>query len=1220
MDGRPLDALSLGLSTTALVEASAGTGKTFTIATLYVRLVLDGFEVPRILVVTYTKAATAELRDRIRRRLRQALQVLDGVPAEDETLAAIVASRRARDDLPRDRLRLLHALRSFDEAAIFTIHAFCQRTLHDHAFESGVAFDAELVAEQDLLRDEVVRDFWARRIAPLPRWLFEGLLNEDLSFLRLSQLAARTASRPDVPVLPSEPPAADLEGALTEWRTAWERAASLWRSDRERILALLEQPKVLNKKPFDQIRVRFGIPLDDELSAPRPWVRERFERLRFLTPDELSKKTLSKQQPPQHPFFEAVVALIAAEEALAASVRSERVRLELELVVYARSEIARRQEAANVQSFDDLLRRLARALEREPSLAGKIRGAFPTALVDEFQDTDDVQYAIFRAVYLSAPAVRDGAALFLIGDPKQAIYSFRGADVFTYMRCRADVGREGYSLVTNRRSDPRLVEAVNALFGSAPRPFVLEDIGFSPARARPEARDLLAGSLADSPPFEILLAPVDGLAKLEAEDRITRWIAAEISRLLQSGARLGADAIAPGDVTVLCRTNRQAARTLEALRRLGVPAVLYGDSSVLDADDAVEVERVLRAMAEPGDAAAIRAALVTSIVGLGADELERLRDDEDAWDREVARFGELSEIWRARGFVAAFWRMMDLYDVSTRLLARIDGERRLTNVLHLGELLQNAAATGHRGPLALVEWLRRMCSDRAVRGELAADAAQIRLESDAARVKLTTVHQAKGLEYPIVYCPFLWTPMHPTPAEGFAFHDTDADGQRRFDIGSPHRDEHARLQQREELAESLRLLYVALTRARHRCTVVWGRFEDGGSSALGYLLHRPADLPTDLAVEWLVPAIQKRIDSGSAFEEDLRELEAAAPRAIGVRTLSVDPDVPFPPFVEVERIVPARKAKRVLDATWRTSSFTRLAAGGAPISASAEEGIDHDEAAEAEGAEPQPETARLLPLHDFPKGARSGELLHEILENVDFRASRDELAKAVRSALAGHGFEVDRFAVPVTEAIAGVLATPLSGPAAGLELRALSRERRISEMEFLFPVAEAGTRRPLDGRALAAAFRRHLPSSLAGYPQRVERLRFAALHGFLRGFVDLVFEHEGRWYVVDWKSNVLGPSAAAYAPGRLVAAMESHHYVLQYHLYAVALHRHLRARLPDYTPARHFGGVYYLFLRGMSVHHPTGTGIFHDRPTDAFLEDLSDLLHDASTTGRGRRP
>jgi exodeoxyribonuclease V beta subunit len=1220
-----LQPTTVALRSVTLIEASAGTGKTFTITTLFVRLVLEGVEVRKILVVTYTNAATAELRDRVRRRLREALDAFGGAPPADATLAELLASRAATRS--RDLRLLVQALRSFDEAAIFTIHGFCQRMLQDHAFESGVAFDAELVGEQDLLRDEVVRDFWARYVAPAERWFVEFLDHDSIDFLRLSKLARKVAEDPRLVVVPAD--AGDADPSLGAWKKAASAASRIWKTKRDEVLALLEKSKVgLYKNPFESPRERFAPSLDIELGSPRPWISKRSPDLRHLSPEGMKLKTKSGWQTPKHPFFDACGDLVREEQALEAVVRPRALRLELELVEYVRREIRERKQEANVQSFDDLLNRLDDALEATPELGAKIREKFPAALIDEFQDTDPTQYGIFRKMYLGPPATVEtagespsagsGVSFFLIGDPKQAIYSFRGADVFTYMAARKDARGE-FTLDTNWRSDPRLIAAVNALFARAPQPFVFDDIPFVAVAPREGAVDCLGGTAAGAAPLEILVAAGSDITKSAGEENLPLAVAAEIARFLQSGATLWREGrntpIAPGDVAVLCRTNAQAKATHAALSRLGVPAVLYGDANVFDADEAVEVERVLRAMAEPGDQATLRAALVTTLVGLDGEELDRLRDDESGWDEVVLEFATLSELWRTKGFVAAFRRMLERYGVEARLLRWVDGERRLTNVLHLGELLQNAAASEHRGPLALVEWLGNMRSDKKARGELGAEAAQIRLESDALRVKLTTVHQAKGLEYPIVYCPFLWTKFWEPAAEGFAFHDPDAGNERRLDIGSPERPAHAQLYVREELAESLRLLYVALTRAKHRCSVVWGAFRDGGSSALGYLLHRAPLSVSDGGVQGTIHYVASRLAAQAKLDEDLRQIAEAANGAIVVRELPAFEPTAYSGAPEVAEITAPRRSERALDDGWRTSSFTRLASGHGRISAVAEEGIDHDETdeADAEGRESDGRELReaTIALHDFPRGARAGEVLHEVLETIDFAAAPSAIAERAAMALAGHGLDAVSWRLRLTDAIAAVLATPLGGAAGSLTIRDVAAERRLSEMEFLFPVGEQRGR--LTGNRLAAVLRKHgAPAARASYADRVEHLGFTPLAGFLRGFVDLVFEHDGRWYLVDWKSNFLGAVASAYSPSRIAAAMETHHYFLQYQLYLVALHRHLGLRLRGYDPERHLGGVYYLFLRGMAPGHPPGTGIFHDRPPTVLVEDLSKILHGAA--------
>ncbi len=1149
---KPLDPLTVALAGTNLIEASAGTGKTHTITNLYLRLLLElRLSVGQILVVTYTNAATAELRARVRDRLRQALAAFEaGGNGDDDFLDRLVAARREAGMLEQDRVQLVVALHGFDEAAIFTIHGFCQRMLQENAFESGVAFDTELITNQSPLLTEVVQDFWVRELHAAPPDFVHHLAESKTTPTSLEQLATRVIAHPDMPVLPTD------DG---------------------------ESP-------------------DDDLDA------------RVL-------------------------------------------RLRLDFIGYARRELRRRKERARTQSFDDLLYRLAEAL-RGPGgayLAETIRQRFRAALIDEFQDTDPVQYEIFRRAY------RDGdAVLFLIGDPKQAIYAFRGADVFAYIQAKHDAAGAPRTIDVNYRSDPSLVAAVNALFGRLQQPFVFADIPFIRVKPAPGATDRLGGGAAGEPPLHILLvdpatAKTRGrvINKGWGETELPRFVAAEIVRFLGSGATIGTRPVAPSDVAVLCRKNKQAAMMQEALRDLGVPTVLETEASVFETPEAEEVERVLLALADPGDARAIRAALCTRMMGENAAGLRLLDQEEQRWDEWVARFQRWSDLWTQRGFVAAFRALLDAQGVQPRLLALLDGERRLTNVLHLLELLHAASTEERRGPQALVQWLAQMRTDVDSRAALAGEAAQIRLESDAAAVKLTTVHKSKGLQYPIVYCPFLWDGalLGHGDKDAVRFHDPDDGNRLKLDIGSAEHDAHEALAETEAFAENLRLLYVALTRARHSCTVVWGGFYGAEHSALGYVLHQPAaaetadepkphpskrsrtarpegppssgdvskgarwtksPLPAPDAVRQATAIHIKSLFSSrddADVRAEIEALAATAPDCIGVGTLSVEPVARYTPPAGATPTLACRSATRELRPIWRVSSFSALAASGARLSLPAEEGLDHDAAVEtgAAGAT-APAVATPIVLHEFPRGARAGQLVHQVLEDLDFAADAQALAGQVRRTIHGFGFD-DVWAEPLARALADVLGTDLGAGASPLRLRDVPLARRTSELEFMLPVAGEPSADLLTAKRIAAVLARHAAAPVPpDYAARVAALGFGALAGFLRGFIDLVFERDGRWYLVDYKSNMLGPRPQDYEPERLLGAMSEHHYFLQYHLYVVALHRHLASRLPDYDYERDFGGVRYLFLRGMAPRYRRHNGVFRDRPSRALIESLSDVL------------
>jgi len=1232
MTSQSLDPLAISTTGTALIEASAGTGKTYTITTLYVRLLLEGqtrtqpLTVQSILVVTFTDAATAELRLRIRGRLRLLERALaSGAPTGEPDMDELLERREA--EKAADRRTVTLALQDFDEAAIFTIHGFCQRVLRENAFESGVPFDVALVTTQTAMVGEIVRDFWVREMAPAPEVFVRFVEEEGIGVGALEALARRVLAHRGITVVPSAAgtDAAALQAAISGWLRARDVVARLWNSEGAAIIERLCGDAGLNRTSYrvTSIRGTWAPGIDALLANERAaWTKEKW--FVHLTTAGIAEKTKKGHAPLVLPFFAACTELEAAERTLREAMAARLLQFRLDFVQFVRCELRRRKAAANVHYFDDLVHGLQEALERKPSgdlLAEVIRRRFPAALIDEFQDTDPAQYAIFEAVY----GGRDETRL-LVGDPKQAIYTFRGADVYAYLVARGRMRCAPHRLAKNYRSAPELITAVNAVFERHPKPFG-PDIPFEAAAAKREHGGLQPAGAVPAP-LRLLFVerpPADAEAtgrqpdvinKGHCQRLVTRPVAAEIAALLSRGATFaeregtgGRRDLGPGDIAVLCRTNWQAVEMQAALRELRVPSVVQSAGSVFRAPEATEVQWVVKALANPGVSAIVRAALATELLGLTAADLLRFDSDPDAWDEWLVRWRAWHELWLREGFLPAFRRVLDDTGAHARLLSLPDGERRLTNVLHLGELLHRAEAEGQGGLDGLDEWLRRMRQDPEAGADLAADAAQLRLESDAEAVKLVTVHKSKGLEYPVVFCPYLWDGKHwrDEDAQAPRFHD-DA-GRLTVDLGSADRAANVKRAQAESLAESVRLLYVALTRAREHCAVVWGAFRDAATSPLARVFHnQPGDDP-----------VKGTLGSDAELQADLKELAREADGTISVETLMPRDPAPYAATPAAAAQLACRTMGRAVRVTRRVSSFSGLVA--APRTDAGEVGRDHDATDEA-GATPGMAPVRddrTIPLATFPRGTRAGQMVHRIFEQLDFpTADAATIAAVARRELAAEGIEAD-WQQPVTAMVEGVLDAPLLIPpdAGGGEivLRSVPAERCRKEMPFVFPVAgDAG----LTPERLAAVFERHAaPGPDPAAAATLRGLGFADLHGFLMGFIDLVFEQDGRWFVVDWKSNWLGPHPDDYRPDRLREPMRRHHYYLQYHLYVVALHKYLRLRLPAYDYDRHCGGVAYLFLRGMGPAAPAGNGVYWDRPSAALVEDLSAVL---AATPRGRRP
>lgn len=1182
-----------------LVEASAGTGKTYSICALVLRLLVEeNASLESILIVTFTEAATADLRDRVRRVIVDALELLaeDAPPADagDPTLRAIVASWRAA--AATDRLR--RALFDFDRAAIHTIHGFCHRVLRECAFENGAPFSRELVTDPSPLLDEIAADYWVREVHALPPALVRGLVGAGASLARLRKLFRLVRAHARLRLLPepSERPALPDRAGVIATRAAF---CAVWRESGPAAMVMLREHKGLNRRSY-------GLPTLDALEAQLGEYAAQDadggdalpKSFALLTTDSLAtKRNKGAPPPPEHPLFAAADDVLEAIAAYQGQVVTLATWLQRDFVTFAEGELAKRKRAQGLLTYDDLLREVAEAL-RGPdggSLRAQLRERYAFALIDEFQDTDPLQYEIFTRVFLD----EGGAArLLVVGDPKQAIYSFRGADVYTYVAAARQAARR-LDLRENRRSDPRLVAAVNGVFGrEGSRPFQVEGIDFVPSLAALERDRLSGGDGAPVAPMRIAVMAEDE-AISGAEEPLVEALADELVAALEGERRIDGEPLRPEQIAVLTRTNVQADLVQTALLARGVPCVQTRTKSVYLSQEALDLLCVLEAVAEPTRMGNLRAALATGLMGWRAAELAAADEDSPAWDAIVDDFRSWQEHWATRGFVPMMRRIIEERTLPWRLLRYRGGERRLTNLLHLVELLHAACREHGLGIAGVLRWLEeRIAAAEDV------DEHELRLESDLAAVQIVTAHRAKGLQYGYVFAPFLWTQrkLHSDDALFPRFHD-EAEGLT-VDLRPENHEQAKNLASDESAAEAMRLTYVALTRAKHGCSVAFAHTSVSSKSTLAELLLSE------------LPGYHSK-HTGAEVMAALEARAAASDGAIEVGALVASQREYRPPPALAEDLG-ARPVRVRTYHSWRVSSFSRLAASAAtrgaeegdhaPLdTASPEaEGHDVDSAAEAPpldgaapGAEPSP-----LSLARFPGGTRAGTCLHAIYEDLDFADAGDPalLEAVARERLVRHGFDAE-LAPAVARSLGEVLATPLD--AAGLRLADVAKARRLDELAFLLPVDDA---RPLTGQGLAGAFRAHGGEATRELAEVVADLPFAALSGYLKGFVDLVFEHGGRWYLVDYKSNWLGDRPEDYRAADLQRAMLAHHYGLQYHLYLVAVHRYLGLRLRGYDYDRHFGGVFYLFLRGMHPARGRETGVYADRPPRALVEALSALF------------
>ena len=1178
------DAAQSPLSTgTTLLEASAGTGKTYTLTAIFLRLIAtEGLEVRQILVSTFTEAATRELKERIRLRLLGAREAFAEGRSDDSVLSALLL--RHASDRETCAERISRALRDLDEAQISTIHGFCQRALREFALESGQPFDAELCKDVSALTAQVAQDFLRITLHAVSPTLC-GILGPP-SAIELQELLQLRLNKPTL-LLQSDSPSIPLSEAMALTEEARQRAALLWTEHSAAIRRCLLD----TGKWYDARSAANPSKMEPLLSSLAAWfsagspVAEALafesmgglEPLQILTPARLEKCTLKSGVTPRHPFFNAVEALQETVSALHAAFYQA-------FLESAPVDFLKLKSERNLLGFDDLLRELQTALGERGAVAlrERLRERYRAALLDEFQDTDPVQESIFEILFGGEPDPDPKRWLFLIGDPKQAIYSFRGADIHTYIAAGARAHHR-YSLDTNHRSAENLVNAVNQLFERHRHPFILSDIGFSPVRAK--GLSPLQSGGADVPPFQVWLAtPQKPLAAGAAKKQLFQSVAASIVETLGS-ARIDGKPLEPSQIAVLLSANSQGPEIQEALRQRGVPSVLFSDQSVFATPDARELLALLRAVESPGHARVVRRALVTPFLGRTAEDIVALQSHPAEWERQWNGFRSLLSLWTRRGFVLMFNALLQNWGIRNRLLARPNGERRLTNLLHLGELLATAARNCPVLPGPLLRWFEQQ-----VAGDTDADvedSSKMRLESDEHAVQVLTMHASKGLEWEVVYCPFTWASgTSKQYKRSKAVLPPEARGQRpalRVDALGKSPSAAAVLSQisprihREAAAEQTRLLYVAATRAKRLCHLAWGAIKDAESSGTAWLFHGLPVSPEN----WEQAERQlKQLQTPELVETAVGEALEAGPAQIHVRDWPEAALASWTPPVTEARTLSARSYTRTLDMGWGVHSFSSLSAGAEHAERDNDNvpGPAWIDASDGES------------IHAFPAGANAGTCLHSIFENIEFTAPSEIEAEVGRRLLIA-GFEADRWTGVVSAMLQAVLQAPLSE---GFSLDQIPVQQRKVEAEFLLPMSE------FSFRELQAA----LGAAAAG------RLYFEARQGWLKGFMDLVFEHEGRFYIVDWKSNRLGAQAAAYDTAGMHAAMVQHSYLLQASLYALALHRYLSTRIPDYSYEAHFGGAFYVFVRGVSPESP-GTGIYHAHPTKAEILALEGLFQSA---------
>jgi exodeoxyribonuclease V beta subunit len=1090
-----------------VLEASAGTGKTHTIASLAARYVAEGIGLDEMLLVTFTRMATGELRERVRERLLEAHRglsaVMAGLPAGDDDVVKLLAA----GDAGQARARLARATAGFDAATILTTHGFCQEVLSSLGIAGDLEPDVTFAEDLSALASDVVDDLYVRK--------YRRDATPSLNHAQAG-LIARTA--------------------------------------------------------IDAFTAEIHAPTGDE-------------------PDE-------------------------------------RVRLALK----AREEFELRKRRAAVMSFDDLVGRLRDALRGDGGEAARslLRARFRVVLVDEFQDTDPAQWQILRDAFGSDPA--QSTTLVLIADPKQAIYAFRGADVYAYLEAIATADEQA-TLPVNWRSDQGLIDAHDALFAGAQLGH--EAIVYRRVHAASGHETTRLAGAPHPAPLRIRVAMREDLEltpggyaqKSFAQRFIAEDLAGDAARLLGSPALVEGTPVVPGHLAVLVRTNWQAELARDALHRAGVPAVVNGAGSVFETDAAEQWLRLIEALERPASVTRAHAAALTDFIGWSAERLAAARASEDGVDSERLhlRLHDWARILRTRGVASLVETITAAEDVPARVLARIDGERRLTDLRHIGQLLHSATTAEQLGPTALAAWLRIRTEEQSGEEERAR-----RLDSDEQAVQVLTIHRSKGLEFPIVYVPYLWEIRRdPDDADPILFHDPRHGDRWTLDVSPGGSDRAAHLKQRllEERGEQLRLAYVALTRARHQATVWWAGSYDSRFSPLGRLLFAREESGMVLPQAKVTP------DDLTALRR-FGDLARSAPDAIAVERAAPDPAARWSAELGDAEELSISRFERSLDLRWRRTSYTDMTAasydaqvGSEPEEPLVEDEPDAEEPTPASALAAAPELSLPALLGEMPIGPEVGTFVHSVMEAAEFDAPdlREELARRIGEVRARRAADVGDPAL-VAEGLAAMMSTPLGDVVGGIALRDVARVDRLDELGFELPLAggdapEGWVTVDRIAEVLREFCDRRDP--LRGYAERLDDpfLR-RTVRGYLTGSLDLVLRLRDRdraadrYAVLDYKTNWLGEpgeplTAFHYRPQALLAEMYRHHYALQALLYTVALHRFLRWRVAGYDPHVHLAGVAYLFVRGMTGGgglDGSVPGVFGWRPPPGLPAALSDAL------------
>ena len=1100
-----------------IVEASAGTGKTFSLAILALRLIIEK-EIPisKILMVTFTNAAVAELESRIREFVRLAYKYANGNVIDDDykIITKIIEENKNKYDVKN---RLYKAIRELQNTSILTIHSFCQETLTEFAFETNQIYGAETIEDtSDVVIDEV-NEYWRKRIA-----------NKDIQFLSLFKNFGIKIGSDAYPRLSN-----GFIRKLVQEVLNGKIFKGKQECDEDKIFSLIKNLEFEFSKIKDLIESKIGILYFKQDKADKILCE-----LQGLSFHEIYKYIKNKRTSNvmENVFGSLYFLMDKIEER----------KLYLLNCIYAEIEKISRENISkyikenNLITYDDLIKNVHTAvIKNNLDLNKELRNKYQAVFIDEFQDTDKLQYEIFDNVF------HNHSILFYIGDPKQSIYAWRKADLNVYFKAKTKVGlKRAFTMTTNYRSSDNYVKAMNKFFMPTPKfntfNFGANGIKYDSVDANRKASTLKINKQKRTP--ICIYENYENLGEIRED-------AGDLIRVLLTKSKLDNKEILPKNIGVLVRTGRQATEIKNELQKYSIPAITVDDKKIFESNEARDLLYVLETTSEISWKG-INKALLTSFTNFKSQDILKLNDID-----EVSKFKIYNKIWIDKGIYSMMLNFISDYNVKSNILDNNNenGERIISNLFQLIEVLQKVESENRYSPKELTNFLNRRING--LKDD--SDEYTQRIESDEDAVTIMTIHRSKGLEFDIVIAPYLDFKVE----EKFGFSTYRETNDDYCFVVNGQLGKKLSIWEEQQEQENRRLLYVAITRARYNCFIFKEKEPkkknpDKFKSTMSPF-YNELELKKDKLIDYICFSDYETV-AGQYKNDSLKIKDYKS--------------------VELPKI-------ELTDKYWKKMSFSYLSA-------------EHKYyPKETKNKSYENEKYNQFIFKDLPKGALLGSMLHNIFEFIDF-TNDDKWGSIVDISLRQflpNYIGSDKFRDKLEQMIVEVLKSTIKIDNESFKLEDVKLEKRRSEFEFDINVSQ------FELNILQDGINELLPNNYEVKTKYNEQLE-----GILNGFIDLFFEHNGKYYILDWKSNFLGDTIEDYNNEKLVQAMNENNYHLQYLLYTLAIKKYLESKLQNFDYEKHFGGAIYVFLRG--VRENEETGLFVDKPSLELIDEIENII------------